>query len=116
VRRQSAAWVVAYDWRVNLALGTDTYGELSDHLVWTLRGVTSLRSKYHILRDANGLPLHATTVLRTFEQHYNDYRPHRTLGQTAQVRPLTQRTTAETNTLRRRDRLGGLLHEYQQVA
>ena len=25
-------------------------------------------------------------------------------------------TTSETNTVRRRDRLGGLLHEYQQVA
>jgi N-hydroxyarylamine O-acetyltransferase len=27
-----------------------------------------------------------------------------------------QRTKSETNALRRRDRLGGLLHEYQQVA
>ena len=43
-------------------------------------------------------------------------RPHRTLGQAAPLRPLPQRTTSATNTVRRRDRLGGLLHEYQQVA
>jgi putative transposase len=59
---------------------------------------------------------HATVVLRTFEQHYNDHRPHRTLGQAAPLRPLPQRTRAETSTVRRRDGLGGLLHEYQQVA
>ena len=39
-----------------------------------------------------------------------------TLGQAAPLRPLPQPTTSETNTVRRRDRLGGLLHEYQQVA
>ena len=35
---------------------------------------------------------HATTVLRTFEQHYNDHRPHRTLGQAAPLQPLPDRT------------------------
>jgi putative transposase len=59
---------------------------------------------------------HAAAVLRTYEHHYNSHRPHRTLGQAASLRPLPQRTTSETNTARRRDRLGGLLHEYQQVA
>ena len=59
---------------------------------------------------------HATTVLHTYEQHYNDHRPHRTLGQAAPLQPLPDRTRTETNTVRRRDRLGGLLHEYQQVA
>ena len=59
---------------------------------------------------------HATTVLHTFEQHYNDHRPHRTLGQAAPLQPLPDRTRTEINTVRRRDRLGGLLHEYQQVA
>ena len=59
---------------------------------------------------------HATTVLHTFEQHYNDHRPHRTLGQAAPLQPLPDRTRTEINTVRRRNRLGGLLHEYQQVA
>ena len=59
---------------------------------------------------------HASTVLSEYQHHYNNHRPHRTLGQAAPLRPLPQRTTSETNTIRRRDRLGGLLHEYQQVA
>jgi putative transposase len=59
---------------------------------------------------------HAATVLGEYQHHYNSHRPHRTLGQAAPLRPLPQRTTSETNAVRRRDRLGGLLHEYQQVA
>jgi transposase InsO family protein len=59
---------------------------------------------------------HAITVLTAYAEHYNSHRPHRTLGQAAPLRPLPQPTTSETNTVRRCDRLGGLLHEYQQVA
>ena len=50
------------------------------------------------------------------QHHYNSHRPHRTLGQAAPLRPLPQPTTSEANSVLRRDRLGGLLHEYQQVA
>ena len=59
---------------------------------------------------------HAAAVLGEYQHHYNSHRPHRTLGQAAPLRPLPQPTTSATNTVRRRDRLGGLLHEYQQVA
>jgi transposase InsO family protein len=59
---------------------------------------------------------HAATVLDEYQHHYNNQRPHRTLGQAVPLRPLPQPTTNETNTVRRHDRLGGLLHEYQQVA
>jgi putative transposase len=59
---------------------------------------------------------HAATVLGEYQHHYNSHRPHRALGQAAPLRPLPQRTRSETNTVQRRDRLGGLLHEYQQVA
>ena len=59
---------------------------------------------------------HATVALRQYELHYNDHRPHRTLRQAAPLRPLPHPPRAETNNVRRRDRLGGLLHEYQQVA
>jgi putative transposase len=59
---------------------------------------------------------HAITVIGEYQHHYNSHRPHRTLGQAAPLRPLPQRTTSGTHTVQRRDRLGGLLHEYQQVA
>ena len=59
---------------------------------------------------------HATAVLRQYEHHYNDHRPHRTLGQAAPLRPLPHHTTTDTHDVQRRDRLGGLLREYQQAA
>jgi len=55
-------------------------------------------------------------VLGEYQHHYNSHRPHRALGQAAPLRPLPQRTRSEANTVRRHDRLGGLLREYQQVA
>jgi putative transposase len=59
---------------------------------------------------------HAAAVLRQYEHHYNDHRPHRTLGQAAPLRPLPHDTTTEIHNVQRRDRLGGLLREYQQAA
>jgi putative transposase len=59
---------------------------------------------------------HAVAILGEYEHHYNSHRPHRSPCQAAPLRPLPQPTTSDTNTVRRRDRLGGLLHEYQQVA
>jgi putative transposase len=59
---------------------------------------------------------HAAAVLHEFECHYNGHRPHRTLGQAAPARPLPRRATTEIHKIERHDRLGGLLHEYQQVA
>jgi putative transposase len=59
---------------------------------------------------------HAAAVVREYEDHFNTHRPHRALDQGAPLRPLPHHTPSETNNVRRRDRLGGLLHEYQQVA
>src|SRR6188472_2152353 len=59
---------------------------------------------------------HAAAVLGEYEHHYNNHRPHRTLGQAAPLRPLPRRPTKDPNTVQRHDRLGGLLHEYRQVA
>jgi transposase InsO family protein len=59
---------------------------------------------------------HAAAALREFERHYNDHRPHRTLGQAAPLRPLPRQTPTAIDTVRRHDRLGGLIHEYQHVA
>ena len=59
---------------------------------------------------------HAAAVLREFQRHYNDHRPHRSPGQAAPSRPLPHRTPIEIRKIQRHDRVGGLLHEYQQVA
>jgi transposase InsO family protein len=59
---------------------------------------------------------HAAAALRQYEHHYNDHRPHRYLGQAAPLRPLPHCTTAKIPNARRHDRIGGLIHEYQQVA
>jgi hypothetical protein len=66
-------------------------------------------------------PDHQSTTRRSralyeFERDYDDHRPHRSLGQAAPSRPLPHRAPTEVGKIQRRDRLGGLLHEYQQVA
>jgi transposase InsO family protein len=61
---------------------------------------------------------HLEHALTSFIDHYNGWRPHRSLG----LRPPNGRPPIEpwTNTepmvVKRRDRLGGLLHEYQRAA
>ncbi|MBO3747547.1 integrase core domain-containing protein [Streptosporangiaceae bacterium NEAU-GS5] len=59
-------------------------------------------------------------ALREFETFYNGHRPHRALHQAAPLRPLPHpsATQAEITRLniRRRDRLGGVLREYQHAA
>jgi len=59
---------------------------------------------------------HAAAVLREFQRHYNDHRPHRSLKQAAPLRPLPHRTPNDISRIQRHDPVGGLLHEYQQVA
>jgi hypothetical protein len=59
---------------------------------------------------------HARKVLREYETHFNTHRPHRSLGQAAPLRALPQAPAGPTATVTRRDRLGGLIHEYAQVA
>jgi putative transposase len=61
---------------------------------------------------------HLERALSVFIDHYNSWRPHRSLD----LAPPNGRTSAATwtgtqpITLKRRDRLGGLLHEYERVA
>jgi hypothetical protein len=63
---------------------------------------------------------HLLHALREFETHYNAHRPHQGI---ANARPLTPlpKPIADPNRLarlhiHRRDRLGGILHEYQHAA
>jgi len=63
---------------------------------------------------------HLLHALREYETFYNQHRPHRALDAAAPLRPLrppiTEPATLERLDLRRRDRLGGILHEYQHAA
>jgi putative transposase len=67
---------------------------------------------------------HLESVVRVYTTHYNAHRPHRSLGQQpplAKPLPMIGEPTPISeplplNGLRRRDRLGGLLHEYELAA
>lgn len=59
---------------------------------------------------------HAMAVLHEYESHFNPHRPHRGLGQAAPLRPLPATPADPDARVHRRDRLGGLIHEYTQVA
>ena len=59
-------------------------------------------------------------ALREFETHYTTHRPHRTLHQSAPLHPAPQPITEQARIvhleIRRHDRLGGTLHEYEHAA
>jgi putative transposase len=60
---------------------------------------------------------HLMTVLREYEGFYNTHRPHRALNQAAPLRPLPDGVTSlDPFRVRRRDRAGGVIHEYRLVA
>jgi putative transposase len=56
------------------------------------------------------------SVLAEYAGHYNGHRPHRALGQTPPLAPGEPFVLASAWRIVRRDRLGGLIHEYAQVA
>jgi transposase InsO family protein len=65
---------------------------------------------------------HLQHVMKTYVLHYNEHRPHRVLGQRP---PLTERPPSndqamaaviDLDRVRRRDLLGGLIHEYRLAA
>ena len=58
---------------------------------------------------------HLAAVLSEYVQHFNTHRPHRSLHQRPPAGDTQPRSEAAIRVLRR-DRLGGLLHEYTQVA
>jgi transposase InsO family protein len=60
-------------------------------------------------------PRHLAVVLHEYVQHYNAHRPHRSLHQRPPAGHTPPRSGAGIRPLRR-DRLGGLIHEYVQAA
>jgi transposase InsO family protein len=60
---------------------------------------------------------HLERVLQVYVEHYNTHRPHRSLEQRAPTRAVPHGSGAlDLSAVRRRDRLGGLLHEYEIAA
>ncbi|PWJ07777.1 integrase [Streptomyces sp. NWU49] len=63
---------------------------------------------------------HLLHALGEFESFYNEHRPHRALHSAAPLRPapepITDPTRLDHLDIRRRDRLDGILHEYQHAA
>ena len=63
---------------------------------------------------------HLRHALHQYEQFYNTHRSHQAMMQAAPLRavpaPITDRGRVAHLNIRRRDRLGGVLHEYQHAA
>ncbi|WP_255436128.1 integrase core domain-containing protein [Salinispora sp. H7-4] len=63
---------------------------------------------------------HLLHALREYEHHHNQHRPHRGIANARPLRPLpkpiTDPTTLTHLHVHRHDRLGGLLHEYENAA
>jgi putative transposase len=58
---------------------------------------------------------HLERVLRHYVEYYNRERPHRGVG-LSPPQPNAKSRASPTNAVERRDRLGGLLHEYYRTA
>jgi putative transposase len=56
------------------------------------------------------------TVVAEYVNHDNDHRPHRALGQASPLGAVPPIAPIERTGVVRVDRLGGLIHEYVQVA
>jgi transposase len=63
---------------------------------------------------------HLCHAVREFEQFYNGHRPHQGIANARPSRPLPAPIAGRDNLarldIRRRDRLGGILHEYEHAA
>ena len=64
--------------------------------------------------------IHLRRCLRQFELHYNEHRAHQAMRQAAPLRavpaPITDPERLARLDIRRSDRLGGIIHEYQHAA
>jgi transposase InsO family protein len=59
---------------------------------------------------------HLESVLADYVVHYNEHRPHRSLGQAPPLKAAPQPAPAPDVRVVRLDRLGGLIHEYALAA
>jgi putative transposase len=63
---------------------------------------------------------HLAHALRAYERHHNGHRPHRGIANSRPLHPLPEPITDSATIthlhIRRHDRLGGVLHEYEHAA
>jgi len=59
---------------------------------------------------------HLRRILREYETHHNQHRPHRSLHAAAPLKPLPEPVDLEQYRVRRHARAGGLINEYRLVA
>jgi transposase InsO family protein len=59
---------------------------------------------------------HLRRILREYEIHHNQHRPHRSLHGAAPLKPLTEPVDLDQYRVRRQARVGGLISEYRLVA
>jgi putative transposase len=63
---------------------------------------------------------HLLQALHKYERHYNAHRPHRGIANARPLHPLpapiTDPDTITALNIRRRNRLGGIIHEYEHAA
>jgi len=59
---------------------------------------------------------HLRRILREYETHHNQHRPHRSLDGAAPLKPLPEPIDLGHYRIRRQARAGGLIGEYRLVA
>jgi putative transposase len=59
---------------------------------------------------------HLRRILREYETHHNQHRPHRSLHGAALLKPLPERVDLEQHRVRRHTRVGGQINEYRLLA
>ena len=59
---------------------------------------------------------HLRRILRDYEAHHNQHRPHRSLDAAALLRPLPEPIDLGQYHVREQPRVGGLINEYRLVA
>jgi hypothetical protein len=59
---------------------------------------------------------HLRQILRQYETHHNQHRPHRSLHGAAPLKPLPEPVDLDQYRIRRQAQVGGLINEYRLVA
>jgi hypothetical protein len=59
---------------------------------------------------------HLRRILRDYETHHNQHRPHRSLSGAAPLKPLPEPVDLDLYRIRRQAQVGGLINEYRLVA